>query len=72
VAHITDFEELSHLKELNLRELVLSNNPACAGLDEVNYKLYALFPIYYYFLINRFPEKWLGGCRTWDSWTQEK
>eukprot|EP00026_Physarum_polycephalum_P003314 Phypoly_transcript_03324.p1 GENE.Phypoly_transcript_03324~~Phypoly_transcript_03324.p1 ORF type:complete len:402 (+),score=39.40 Phypoly_transcript_03324:1272-2477(+) len=36
---ITDFEELIHLKDLNLRELVLSNNPVCAGLDEVSYKL---------------------------------
>jgi nuclear RNA export factor len=36
---ISDFDELSALKDLNLRELVLSNNPVSAGLDEVTYKL---------------------------------
>jgi len=36
---IADFEELDALKQLNLRELVLSNNPVGAGIDEVTYKL---------------------------------
>lgn len=36
---ISNFDELSSLKDLDLRELVLSNNPVSAGLDEVTYKL---------------------------------
>lgn len=36
---ITNFEELSALSGLELQELVLSNNPVCADLDDVTYKL---------------------------------
>ena len=50
IPHISDFEELSHLKGLNLRELVLSNNPVSAGLDEVTYNLYAFTLLFYSFL----------------------
>src|SRR5271163_2160371 len=40
--HISDFEELNYLKELNLQELVLSNNPVCVGLDDVTYRQYKI------------------------------
>lgn len=39
LSNISDFEQLSNLKDLNLRELVLTNNPVGANLDEVTYQL---------------------------------
>eukprot|EP00026_Physarum_polycephalum_P005537 Phypoly_transcript_05572.p1 GENE.Phypoly_transcript_05572~~Phypoly_transcript_05572.p1 ORF type:complete len:554 (+),score=93.79 Phypoly_transcript_05572:210-1871(+) len=36
---ISNFDELVALKEFDLRELVLLNNPICDGLDDLSYKL---------------------------------
>lgn len=35
---ISDFKQLDNLKELNLRELVLSHNPISASMDDSSYR----------------------------------